>query len=116
MIRRPPRSTHCISSAASDVYKRQFVHHCPKTVRLTLVYHILWIFSAEELKGREEQLLNPRIRRVCDISCSHATIPLHFSLEFLKETVHSFHSRALTIKNFQTLYVFLTRGTTRYKL
>ena len=25
MIRRPPRSTHCISSAASDVYKRQFL-------------------------------------------------------------------------------------------
>eukprot|EP00969_Alexandrium_andersonii_P105687 4662771-Alexandrium_andersonii.AAC.1 len=23
MIRRPPRSTHCVSSAASDVYKRQ---------------------------------------------------------------------------------------------
>ena len=23
IIRRPPRSTHCISSAASDVYKRQ---------------------------------------------------------------------------------------------
>ena len=47
MIRRPPRSTHCISSAASDVYKRQtlyghentlsvtvdqMIHHC-KTVR-----------------------------------------------------------------------------------
>eukprot|EP00825_Cyclidium_porcatum_P004642 TRINITY_DN1219_c0_g1_i4.p1 TRINITY_DN1219_c0_g1~~TRINITY_DN1219_c0_g1_i4.p1 ORF type:complete len:287 (+),score=38.85 TRINITY_DN1219_c0_g1_i4:112-972(+) len=27
MIRRPPRSTHCISSAASDVYKRQFFGH-----------------------------------------------------------------------------------------
>ena len=26
MIRRPPRSTHCISSAASDVYKRQVLH------------------------------------------------------------------------------------------
>eukprot|EP00825_Cyclidium_porcatum_P036787 TRINITY_DN3954_c0_g1_i2.p3 TRINITY_DN3954_c0_g1~~TRINITY_DN3954_c0_g1_i2.p3 ORF type:complete len:122 (+),score=15.41 TRINITY_DN3954_c0_g1_i2:132-497(+) len=26
MIRRPPRSTHCISSAASDVYKRQEGH------------------------------------------------------------------------------------------
>eukprot|EP00826_Nyctotherus_ovalis_P050771 TRINITY_DN6264_c0_g3_i1.p1 TRINITY_DN6264_c0_g3~~TRINITY_DN6264_c0_g3_i1.p1 ORF type:complete len:279 (+),score=58.78 TRINITY_DN6264_c0_g3_i1:25-837(+) len=26
MIRRPPRSTHCISSAASDVYKRQIMH------------------------------------------------------------------------------------------
>ena len=25
MIRRPPRSTHCISSAASDVYKRQLL-------------------------------------------------------------------------------------------
>eukprot|EP00826_Nyctotherus_ovalis_P018307 TRINITY_DN15466_c0_g2_i1.p1 TRINITY_DN15466_c0_g2~~TRINITY_DN15466_c0_g2_i1.p1 ORF type:complete len:548 (-),score=120.59 TRINITY_DN15466_c0_g2_i1:278-1900(-) len=28
MIRRPPRSTHCISSAASDVYKRQGVGVC----------------------------------------------------------------------------------------
>ena len=27
MIRRPPRSTHCISSAASDVYKRQTYHN-----------------------------------------------------------------------------------------
>eukprot|EP00825_Cyclidium_porcatum_P046861 TRINITY_DN7482_c0_g1_i9.p2 TRINITY_DN7482_c0_g1~~TRINITY_DN7482_c0_g1_i9.p2 ORF type:complete len:227 (+),score=56.58 TRINITY_DN7482_c0_g1_i9:120-800(+) len=27
MIRRPPRSTHCISSAASDVYKRQ-IYKC----------------------------------------------------------------------------------------
>eukprot|EP00826_Nyctotherus_ovalis_P064783 TRINITY_DN9510_c0_g3_i6.p1 TRINITY_DN9510_c0_g3~~TRINITY_DN9510_c0_g3_i6.p1 ORF type:complete len:101 (-),score=9.46 TRINITY_DN9510_c0_g3_i6:277-558(-) len=26
MIRRPPRSTHCISSAASDVYKRQLLY------------------------------------------------------------------------------------------
>eukprot|EP00826_Nyctotherus_ovalis_P016091 TRINITY_DN14634_c0_g1_i9.p1 TRINITY_DN14634_c0_g1~~TRINITY_DN14634_c0_g1_i9.p1 ORF type:complete len:110 (-),score=27.37 TRINITY_DN14634_c0_g1_i9:94-399(-) len=31
MIRRPPRSTHCISSAASDVYKRQVFQerYCP---------------------------------------------------------------------------------------
>eukprot|EP00825_Cyclidium_porcatum_P036018 TRINITY_DN37861_c0_g1_i1.p2 TRINITY_DN37861_c0_g1~~TRINITY_DN37861_c0_g1_i1.p2 ORF type:complete len:133 (-),score=17.85 TRINITY_DN37861_c0_g1_i1:36-434(-) len=29
MIRRPPRSTHCISSAASDVYKRQERRGCP---------------------------------------------------------------------------------------
>ena len=28
MIRRPPRSTHCISSAASDVYKRQLPWLC----------------------------------------------------------------------------------------
>eukprot|EP00825_Cyclidium_porcatum_P014230 TRINITY_DN17606_c0_g1_i1.p1 TRINITY_DN17606_c0_g1~~TRINITY_DN17606_c0_g1_i1.p1 ORF type:complete len:114 (+),score=11.07 TRINITY_DN17606_c0_g1_i1:3-344(+) len=29
MIRRPPRSTHCISSAASDVYKRQILYLTP---------------------------------------------------------------------------------------
>eukprot|EP00826_Nyctotherus_ovalis_P037527 TRINITY_DN3426_c0_g2_i2.p1 TRINITY_DN3426_c0_g2~~TRINITY_DN3426_c0_g2_i2.p1 ORF type:complete len:129 (-),score=14.94 TRINITY_DN3426_c0_g2_i2:1630-1992(-) len=31
MIRRPPRSTHCISSAASDVYKRQRERILPQT-------------------------------------------------------------------------------------
>jgi len=31
MIRRPPRSTHCISSAASDVYKRQLLNWLPVT-------------------------------------------------------------------------------------
>eukprot|EP00826_Nyctotherus_ovalis_P015942 TRINITY_DN14577_c0_g1_i1.p1 TRINITY_DN14577_c0_g1~~TRINITY_DN14577_c0_g1_i1.p1 ORF type:complete len:419 (-),score=105.34 TRINITY_DN14577_c0_g1_i1:327-1559(-) len=30
MIRRPPRSTHCISSAASDVYKRQVFRSLPE--------------------------------------------------------------------------------------
>eukprot|EP00826_Nyctotherus_ovalis_P035492 TRINITY_DN3053_c0_g2_i9.p2 TRINITY_DN3053_c0_g2~~TRINITY_DN3053_c0_g2_i9.p2 ORF type:complete len:106 (+),score=21.47 TRINITY_DN3053_c0_g2_i9:24-320(+) len=30
MIRRPPRSTHCISSAASDVYKRQIYRRAYK--------------------------------------------------------------------------------------
>eukprot|EP00826_Nyctotherus_ovalis_P033819 TRINITY_DN2757_c0_g5_i1.p1 TRINITY_DN2757_c0_g5~~TRINITY_DN2757_c0_g5_i1.p1 ORF type:complete len:102 (+),score=14.96 TRINITY_DN2757_c0_g5_i1:23-307(+) len=32
MIRRPPRSTHCISSAASDVYKRQLCSSFSLTV------------------------------------------------------------------------------------
>eukprot|EP00825_Cyclidium_porcatum_P015442 TRINITY_DN18788_c0_g1_i1.p3 TRINITY_DN18788_c0_g1~~TRINITY_DN18788_c0_g1_i1.p3 ORF type:complete len:122 (-),score=28.11 TRINITY_DN18788_c0_g1_i1:54-419(-) len=35
MIRRPPRSTHCISSAASDVYKRQH-QTCHKNVCLNI--------------------------------------------------------------------------------
>eukprot|EP00825_Cyclidium_porcatum_P051706 TRINITY_DN9596_c0_g1_i4.p2 TRINITY_DN9596_c0_g1~~TRINITY_DN9596_c0_g1_i4.p2 ORF type:complete len:192 (-),score=29.19 TRINITY_DN9596_c0_g1_i4:643-1218(-) len=34
MIRRPPRSTHCISSAASDVYKRQIYNINPNTTTL----------------------------------------------------------------------------------
>eukprot|EP00826_Nyctotherus_ovalis_P024659 TRINITY_DN19033_c0_g1_i2.p1 TRINITY_DN19033_c0_g1~~TRINITY_DN19033_c0_g1_i2.p1 ORF type:complete len:330 (+),score=108.57 TRINITY_DN19033_c0_g1_i2:25-990(+) len=33
MIRRPPRSTHCISSAASDVYKRQMIPFPQEMVR-----------------------------------------------------------------------------------
>eukprot|EP00826_Nyctotherus_ovalis_P037444 TRINITY_DN3411_c0_g2_i2.p1 TRINITY_DN3411_c0_g2~~TRINITY_DN3411_c0_g2_i2.p1 ORF type:complete len:219 (+),score=44.36 TRINITY_DN3411_c0_g2_i2:24-659(+) len=33
MIRRPPRSTHCISSAASDVYKRQVSNASYKTLK-----------------------------------------------------------------------------------
>eukprot|EP00825_Cyclidium_porcatum_P021420 TRINITY_DN23890_c0_g1_i1.p2 TRINITY_DN23890_c0_g1~~TRINITY_DN23890_c0_g1_i1.p2 ORF type:complete len:145 (-),score=24.14 TRINITY_DN23890_c0_g1_i1:36-470(-) len=32
MVRRPPRSTHCISSAASDVYKRQGIGDIIKCV------------------------------------------------------------------------------------
>eukprot|EP00825_Cyclidium_porcatum_P039072 TRINITY_DN465_c0_g1_i6.p1 TRINITY_DN465_c0_g1~~TRINITY_DN465_c0_g1_i6.p1 ORF type:complete len:454 (+),score=83.24 TRINITY_DN465_c0_g1_i6:129-1490(+) len=36
MIRRPPRSTHCISSAASDVYKRQvYISQQPQQSSLT---------------------------------------------------------------------------------
>ena len=33
MIRRPPRSTHCISSAASDVYKRQLHRRTSATLQ-----------------------------------------------------------------------------------
>eukprot|EP00825_Cyclidium_porcatum_P041852 TRINITY_DN5574_c0_g1_i1.p3 TRINITY_DN5574_c0_g1~~TRINITY_DN5574_c0_g1_i1.p3 ORF type:complete len:168 (-),score=65.52 TRINITY_DN5574_c0_g1_i1:253-756(-) len=43
MIRRPPRSTHCISSAASDVYKRQYqrrVHGDNQILGLICIYRI----------------------------------------------------------------------------
>eukprot|EP00826_Nyctotherus_ovalis_P061462 TRINITY_DN8750_c0_g1_i2.p1 TRINITY_DN8750_c0_g1~~TRINITY_DN8750_c0_g1_i2.p1 ORF type:complete len:223 (+),score=62.72 TRINITY_DN8750_c0_g1_i2:25-669(+) len=46
MIRRPPRSTHCISSAASDVYKRQVYTSCVKRE--------LTIFIQERCKALEE--------------------------------------------------------------
>eukprot|EP00825_Cyclidium_porcatum_P025662 TRINITY_DN27831_c0_g1_i4.p1 TRINITY_DN27831_c0_g1~~TRINITY_DN27831_c0_g1_i4.p1 ORF type:complete len:153 (-),score=12.17 TRINITY_DN27831_c0_g1_i4:7-465(-) len=36
MIRRPPRSTHCISSAASDVYKRQLLGRLVESLELVL--------------------------------------------------------------------------------
>eukprot|EP00826_Nyctotherus_ovalis_P043675 TRINITY_DN4627_c0_g1_i2.p1 TRINITY_DN4627_c0_g1~~TRINITY_DN4627_c0_g1_i2.p1 ORF type:complete len:298 (+),score=121.49 TRINITY_DN4627_c0_g1_i2:25-894(+) len=48
MIRRPPRSTHCISSAASDVYKRQdYVAKLPKVPA----------FKAEDLMSDIENTL-----------------------------------------------------------
>jgi len=51
MIRRPPRSTHCISSAASDVYKRQLLEAAGfPTSRVVLSLPLL--SSAAELPER----------------------------------------------------------------
>eukprot|EP00826_Nyctotherus_ovalis_P016803 TRINITY_DN14891_c0_g1_i3.p1 TRINITY_DN14891_c0_g1~~TRINITY_DN14891_c0_g1_i3.p1 ORF type:complete len:123 (-),score=39.35 TRINITY_DN14891_c0_g1_i3:111-458(-) len=57
MIRRPPRSTHCISSAASDVYKRQH------TDVLIIIYDVTdlksftqldsWLTEGRKLAGVE---------------------------------------------------------------
>eukprot|EP00826_Nyctotherus_ovalis_P064532 TRINITY_DN946_c0_g1_i1.p1 TRINITY_DN946_c0_g1~~TRINITY_DN946_c0_g1_i1.p1 ORF type:complete len:123 (-),score=19.09 TRINITY_DN946_c0_g1_i1:382-729(-) len=40
MIRRPPRSTHCISSAASDVYKRQIHTHPSEYIKLLAIIYM----------------------------------------------------------------------------
>jgi len=64
MIRRPPRSTHCISSAASDVYKRQVCsamsgHTVPQADHLwpvkaaTSLKHLLPFTIAWELVARD---------------------------------------------------------------
>eukprot|EP00826_Nyctotherus_ovalis_P003573 TRINITY_DN10729_c0_g4_i4.p1 TRINITY_DN10729_c0_g4~~TRINITY_DN10729_c0_g4_i4.p1 ORF type:complete len:278 (+),score=84.06 TRINITY_DN10729_c0_g4_i4:25-834(+) len=49
MIRRPPRSTHCISSAASDVYKRQLMEGN------SLEFYI------EGKRSRRGKLLQPKV-------------------------------------------------------
>eukprot|EP00826_Nyctotherus_ovalis_P059971 TRINITY_DN8386_c0_g2_i3.p1 TRINITY_DN8386_c0_g2~~TRINITY_DN8386_c0_g2_i3.p1 ORF type:complete len:276 (-),score=93.84 TRINITY_DN8386_c0_g2_i3:203-1006(-) len=54
MIRRPPRSTHCISSAASDVYKRQ-VHYM----------HMRWTFH-RDLKTSNLLVDRKGDLKVCD--------------------------------------------------
>ena len=59
MIRRPPRSTHCISSAASDVYKRQGVDHLKtRPARLPFAlpkrkFRILHVSSCFPRKGTD---------------------------------------------------------------
>ena len=59
MIRRPPRSTHCISSAASDVYKRQ--------VRWSIQYksnHLSLLIEVPATFDRRKPL-NPKVKFQC---------------------------------------------------
>ena len=57
MIRRPPRSTHCISSAASDVYKRQ---HCDCVEHTHSVCvcgtHTVSVWSTNKLFSQQNRL------------------------------------------------------------
>eukprot|EP00826_Nyctotherus_ovalis_P061160 TRINITY_DN8673_c0_g1_i3.p2 TRINITY_DN8673_c0_g1~~TRINITY_DN8673_c0_g1_i3.p2 ORF type:complete len:151 (+),score=42.20 TRINITY_DN8673_c0_g1_i3:22-453(+) len=69
MIRRPPRSTHCISSAASDVYKRQVLKNAQlneqsrKLGELSLQFEELKI-SKEKIQGEVEV----KVRQIEDLS------------------------------------------------
>eukprot|EP00825_Cyclidium_porcatum_P049279 TRINITY_DN8478_c0_g1_i1.p2 TRINITY_DN8478_c0_g1~~TRINITY_DN8478_c0_g1_i1.p2 ORF type:complete len:260 (+),score=23.55 TRINITY_DN8478_c0_g1_i1:141-920(+) len=63
MIRRPPRSTHCISSAASDVYKRQnqnFVsssfHHNQVLYYTGDIGRVLFDYNIEFIGRQDEQI------------------------------------------------------------
>ena len=49
MIRRPPRSTHCISSAASDVYKRQAHNRTTEDIRELIGADSLGYLSVDRL-------------------------------------------------------------------
>eukprot|EP00826_Nyctotherus_ovalis_P003721 TRINITY_DN10766_c0_g1_i11.p1 TRINITY_DN10766_c0_g1~~TRINITY_DN10766_c0_g1_i11.p1 ORF type:complete len:145 (+),score=33.98 TRINITY_DN10766_c0_g1_i11:24-437(+) len=47
MLRRPPRSTHCISSAASDVYKRQVHGHAKPPPEVKAIDVVQWIVGSQ---------------------------------------------------------------------
>ena len=57
MIRRPPRSTHCISSAASDVYKRQQIYRSPSNLKACIDVAV----SAQQLTQRSRVLTVTRM-------------------------------------------------------
>eukprot|EP00825_Cyclidium_porcatum_P004966 TRINITY_DN12370_c0_g1_i3.p1 TRINITY_DN12370_c0_g1~~TRINITY_DN12370_c0_g1_i3.p1 ORF type:complete len:123 (+),score=38.28 TRINITY_DN12370_c0_g1_i3:92-460(+) len=51
MIRRPPRSTHCISSAASDVYKRQILYESIIFyLPLSLQIYLFWTYPNQDFQ------------------------------------------------------------------
>ncbi|WP_460413867.1 hypothetical protein, partial [Staphylococcus aureus] len=50
MIRRPPRSTQGVSSAASDVYKRQFFNCSWITIILSTKLGIIWFNTFHNVK------------------------------------------------------------------
>eukprot|EP00826_Nyctotherus_ovalis_P060841 TRINITY_DN858_c0_g1_i10.p1 TRINITY_DN858_c0_g1~~TRINITY_DN858_c0_g1_i10.p1 ORF type:complete len:111 (+),score=13.27 TRINITY_DN858_c0_g1_i10:37-333(+) len=52
MIRRPPRSTHCISSAASDVYKRQSPHTFTGASKSSTIDCVINSFFAASMRGK----------------------------------------------------------------
>eukprot|EP00825_Cyclidium_porcatum_P003966 TRINITY_DN11843_c0_g1_i1.p2 TRINITY_DN11843_c0_g1~~TRINITY_DN11843_c0_g1_i1.p2 ORF type:complete len:201 (-),score=15.69 TRINITY_DN11843_c0_g1_i1:10-612(-) len=54
MIRRPPRSTHCISSAASDVYKRQEKERIKQQRKITPMSGQLTTTRISKAKGTRE--------------------------------------------------------------
>eukprot|EP00825_Cyclidium_porcatum_P030972 TRINITY_DN3276_c0_g1_i1.p1 TRINITY_DN3276_c0_g1~~TRINITY_DN3276_c0_g1_i1.p1 ORF type:complete len:635 (-),score=176.19 TRINITY_DN3276_c0_g1_i1:269-2173(-) len=57
MIRRPPRSTHCISSAASDVYKRQFFKYQKKKQEKKIYIHSLLLQQNSKYQKKERKKL-----------------------------------------------------------
>eukprot|EP00826_Nyctotherus_ovalis_P020081 TRINITY_DN16278_c0_g1_i1.p4 TRINITY_DN16278_c0_g1~~TRINITY_DN16278_c0_g1_i1.p4 ORF type:complete len:112 (+),score=23.16 TRINITY_DN16278_c0_g1_i1:25-336(+) len=59
MIRRPPRSTHCISSAASDVYKRQENDRSIKNSSLATGLSVAFCAIALTITGCSSVLLAP---------------------------------------------------------
>eukprot|EP00825_Cyclidium_porcatum_P047925 TRINITY_DN788_c0_g2_i1.p1 TRINITY_DN788_c0_g2~~TRINITY_DN788_c0_g2_i1.p1 ORF type:complete len:316 (-),score=44.50 TRINITY_DN788_c0_g2_i1:584-1531(-) len=56
MIRRPPRSTHCISSAASDVYKRQYQRRVHGLLEENMSKVPLTVAGAEKLREELHRL------------------------------------------------------------
>ena len=71
MIRRPPRSTHCISSAASDVYKRQHINISDHNLTVKgghlfeAIVAVVGEFILTNINSSGKRLLNPKIGLAC---------------------------------------------------
>ena len=72
MIRRPPRSTHCISSAASDVYKRQ----PPESLTSLESYAIITGY-----KGGQDQVDTPKFKQLISRFLREKLVMYQFNLK-----------------------------------
>ena len=71
MLRRPPRSTQSRSSAASDVYKRQFLG----SGFLVCISKLIRIISAPKVLRLNPRLVNPSGSTIYSLSLIHISEP-----------------------------------------
>ena len=104
MIRRPPRSTHCISSAASDVYKRQVLG-----LEVGADDYLTKPFGLNELIARSRALIRRSKRNKKYIENSKTVLEFNHIKMFLEECrVTSFNKEiTLSPKEFKLLELFL---------
>ena len=98
MIRRPPRSTHCISSAASDVYKRQLDNYSELSDQFNNVDGIIFssVFAVEvffseiykEAKSCKFFAMSERIQKSI-LDHDQDSIVIDYFSENLNETIRS---------------------------
>eukprot|EP00825_Cyclidium_porcatum_P047892 TRINITY_DN7871_c0_g1_i2.p3 TRINITY_DN7871_c0_g1~~TRINITY_DN7871_c0_g1_i2.p3 ORF type:complete len:115 (-),score=30.34 TRINITY_DN7871_c0_g1_i2:48-392(-) len=109
MMRRPPRSTHCISSAASDVYKRQGEIHAVlgengagKSTLMKIIYgSVKPDEGSVHFNGQPVQVRNPQEARALGIAMvSH--VPVSYTHLRAHETRHDLVCRLLLEKKKQT--------------
>eukprot|EP00825_Cyclidium_porcatum_P051083 TRINITY_DN9280_c0_g1_i2.p2 TRINITY_DN9280_c0_g1~~TRINITY_DN9280_c0_g1_i2.p2 ORF type:complete len:178 (-),score=3.51 TRINITY_DN9280_c0_g1_i2:684-1217(-) len=83
MIRRPPRSTHCISSAASDVYKRQ-VHGLNRfTKELLKRGHQVEVFVSSHQPAETIEHQGVLVHRVPHGFRRRVSLPLKWAARFI---------------------------------
>eukprot|EP00825_Cyclidium_porcatum_P035639 TRINITY_DN37398_c0_g1_i1.p1 TRINITY_DN37398_c0_g1~~TRINITY_DN37398_c0_g1_i1.p1 ORF type:complete len:172 (+),score=31.30 TRINITY_DN37398_c0_g1_i1:44-559(+) len=85
VIRRPPRSTHCISSAASDVYKRQ--GYCHLDFLCLFFFLSLFFFfchlklDLKQLSATFSKMLSGNTSQLSSLSMPYAKLSLNYKLE-----------------------------------
>ena len=68
MIRRPPRSTHCISSAASDVYKRQVTYDVDNNAFIVGINGNMYDYVEENSRDLARKIIQDARQKVFEMT------------------------------------------------